>query len=333
MFTLTGTNVCENYRNGVELIRHIGQVQDSRNGEVLVAPYPVMTVYEHPTERVLFDRKRKANPFFHLMEALWMLHGRNDVTWLDKYVSTFSDRFGEEDGTQYGAYGYRWRQHFELDQLDYVVFALTNNPTDRRVVISMWDTDTDLGKMTAKDLPCNTHIYPRIVNGALDLTIMCRSNDIVWGAYGANAVHFSMLQEYLAGRIGVSIGKLYQFSNNWHAYTDVLDKVAPKGYNVEMSPYYYGVVGPAAIGDQWDHWDMDLSEFMTWHDGWWGDRTFHITKYRNKWFKDVAEPMVRTWHSYKNSKNGLSLNPRIDAAEIKASDWRAAAMEWVAGND
>jgi thymidylate synthase len=54
----------------------------------------------------------------------------------------------------------------------------------------------------------------------LDLTVLCRSNDVVWGAYGANAVHFSVLQEYLAGRIGVDVGVMYQFSNNYHGYVD-----------------------------------------------------------------------------------------------------------------
>jgi hypothetical protein len=49
--------------------------QGSRAGDVLVAPHPVMSVTSIPTERVLFDPARDANPFFHLFESLWMLAG------------------------------------------------------------------------------------------------------------------------------------------------------------------------------------------------------------------------------------------------------------------
>jgi hypothetical protein len=76
-----------------------------------------------------------------------------------------------------------------------------------------------------KDRPCNTHAYLRVreVDGVfnslvLDMTVCCRSNDIVLGAYGANAVHFSFLQEYLAAMIGVHVGTYYQISNNYHVY-------------------------------------------------------------------------------------------------------------------
>ena len=46
----------------------------------------------------------------------------------------------------------------------------------------------------------------KIKNGRLQMTVHCRSNDIIWGTYGANAVHFSILQEYVAARIGVDLG-------------------------------------------------------------------------------------------------------------------------------
>ncbi len=38
----------------------------SRNGPVLVIDEPVIITYEKPQERVLFNKERDANPFFHL---------------------------------------------------------------------------------------------------------------------------------------------------------------------------------------------------------------------------------------------------------------------------
>ena len=55
-----------------ELLKE-GVEEPSRNGLVLVMPTPVTTVYQRPQERVVFSPERNANPFFHLMESLWML--------------------------------------------------------------------------------------------------------------------------------------------------------------------------------------------------------------------------------------------------------------------
>ena len=95
-----------------------------------------------------------------------------------------------------------------FDQLQTCVHLLRENPGDRRVVISIWDPSRDLAE-DVKDVPCNTHMYPRIREEkgcpVLELTVCCRSNDIIWGATGANAVHFSFVQEWMAAQIGVGV--------------------------------------------------------------------------------------------------------------------------------
>ena len=57
------------------------------------------------------------------------------------------------------------------------------------------------------------------------MTVCCRSNDIIWGTYGTNAVHFSMLQEYLAARLNAQLGVYRHISDSFHAYSSVLEKV------------------------------------------------------------------------------------------------------------
>ena len=58
---------------------------------------------------------------------------------------------------------------------------------------------------------------------------------MIWGAYGANAVHMSILLEYMAARIDCAVGTYYQFSNNLHAYVDTLEKV--KNIEPDYDPY------------------------------------------------------------------------------------------------
>lgn len=226
MKTILVRNVHTALPFGIKLLHQSGQSRDSRNGPVIQMSCPVTTVYERPCERVVFWPLRDANPFFHLYESLWMLQGRNDIAPLVKYAPNMKN-YSDDGETQHGAYGYRWRKMQVVDQLAVIAEALKRNSDDRRCVLQMWDVEMDLGK-NGKDLPCNvTATFQRDSEGRLDLTVFCRSNDIIWGAYGANAVHFSMLLEYMAIWIDCEIGVYRQISVNYHAYKDIFDKMLP----------------------------------------------------------------------------------------------------------
>lgn len=203
----------------------------SRVGDVIAITEPVTITYKNPLQRVLFNEARDCNPFFHLMESIWMLAGANDV----EFVAYYNNRMREfsDNGTEFhGAYGYRWRGWFGYDQLDWIIQDLRDNPDSRRCVLQIWDSsrsefdddvvfnDPHMATHGGKDVPCNTQAYFRIVNGRLDITVTNRSNDLVWGALGANAVHFSYLLEYMANCIGVPVGRYHQVTNNLHVYKD-----------------------------------------------------------------------------------------------------------------
>ena len=225
MHVIKARNVNYALLEGVRYLSDVGIKRDSRNGPVLVAPTPVTTIYERPLERVLFWPDRDANPFFHLYESLWMLAGRNDITPLVRYNKQMQE-YSDNGTTQHGAYGFRWRKVFGADQLEKIAEGLQKNRDDRRQVLQMWEAVLDLGRI-GKDVPCNLMCTFQVnTQGALDLTVFCRSNDIIWGAYGANAVHFSFLLEYMALWIGVPVGQLYQVSVNWHAYINIFDPLA-----------------------------------------------------------------------------------------------------------
>lgn len=200
-------------------------VESSRNGEVIrVDDGPVIVTYLRPTERVLFNEVRDCNPFFHLYESLWMLAGKNTVSNLIKYtprMSTYSD-----DGvTLHGAYGYRWRNYFGYDQLDLVIEELKTNPDSRRAVVQMWDAnDLKTARGGGLDVPCNTQMVFAIGKEGLNMTVFNRSNDLIWGMLGANVVHFSYVQEYVANALDVEVGVYNQVSNNLHIYKEIWDK-------------------------------------------------------------------------------------------------------------
>lgn len=335
MRVIEARNVNDAFSQGVSLIKSEGLLQRSRAGDVLVVPYPVITHYHRPTERVLFDYIRDANPFFHIFEAIWMLSGRRDATWLDRFVKTFSSRFAEDNGEQHGAYGFRWRRHFDIegggnpflpDQLDTVVNMLKKDPLDRRAVITMWDPVADLGA-EKKDIPCNLVVLPRIrfegSGSLLDITVFCRSNDIIWGAYGANAVHFSVLQEYLAARLGVEIGSYYQISNNYHAYVDTL-----KAYSNDPDPYQKYLVRPEPIFTDAAHADEDIKCFVDWVDVVVvGDIPISGWNYYNRWFRDTGEVLIEAHTYWKGGKRKLAENCLMESAA--SLDWKVATLAWM----
>lgn len=251
-----------------------------------------------------------------------MLAGRDDLAFPHYFNSKF-DRFSDDGKTIYGAYGARWRRVLGVDQLKEIIRLLKTDPLSRRAVLTMWSPVKDLfSGLNKADIPCNTNAYFQVIDGALQMTVCCRSNDILWGAYGANAVHFSVLQEYLAAAIGVGVGSYVQFSNNMHIYTEVLNPLTDFSKMDRLlsteDPYYLGEAAPGKLCSvAIREWDTDLERFMSDPAG--------DCAYRDPFFNDVAAPMYAAWRDRKQHRN----SGRSAAAAISASDWRRACLEWI----
>lgn len=334
MEVIHATNVNDAVVKGAGLLKDRGVSQDSRVGATLEYPEPVCTVYERPLERVLFDAVRDANPFFHLMESLWMLAGRRDVAWLvrfNKRMATFSD-----DGVVYNAaYGYRWRRQFSLgtshgtDQLSAIVDLLRADPDSRRAVLQIWDAASDLG-VSSKDIACNAQAMFKIRGGGLNVTVCNRSNDLVWGCSGANAVQFSMLLEYMAARIGVPVGQYRQVSDSYHAYYDTWPKIRDIADRFKSDPYTAGevsvyplVADPESFDSELDHWINSAPEH--WSLKRW-ERETHQGGWRNPYFVLVATPIHNSWFAYKRKDKDAAM---AWVERCAATDWRRAASEWL----
>jgi thymidylate synthase len=301
-----------------------GQVQDTRNGPALVMPQPVTTVYERPRERVVFWPERDANPFFHFYEGLWMLGGRDDVSSLTRFVKRMIE-FSDDGVTFHGAYGRRWRHWFGLDQIKHLVMNLKARPRDRRHVLQIYDASNDLADQpNLKDVPCNLAVHFMVRMGALDMTVFNRSNDIIWGAYGANAVHFSMLHEFIATCTDLPMGQYWQVSDNFHAYMDTLkplaglaDRAPQPPASITFNPYDH-IKPYRMVNSSMDAWFTDLEMFL--------DNEQEAVGYRDVFFRRVALPIVHVHDLYKNKQY---TEARRATDKIKADDWRLAIQEWL----
>jgi thymidylate synthase len=310
-----------------------GVSRDTRNGKVLQLRGPTTICYERPLERVIFWPERDANPYFHLLEAMWLLAGRNDVEFVARYAKRMRE-FSDDGKTFNGAYGYRWRKHFGYDQLEWIADELQANPNSRRCVLSMWDPgshepdgtpfegtgDLYLGFHGFKDVPCNTHAYFAINDsGFLDMTVCNRSNDLVWGCLGANVVHFSFLLEYMAAKIGVPVGYYYQISNNLHGYLETIEPLRDLAGNCLISPYENGFVKPYPLMTSCNAVDEDIA---------FHEDLENLDKYNgaSAFFRDVVEPVRAAHQAHKAGDSMIALQR---CKSILASDWRMACEQWL----
>lgn len=179
----------------------------------------------------------------------------------------------------------------------------------------------------------------------LDMTVTNRSNDLVWGMLGANVVHFSFLQEYMAARLGVGVGVYNQMSNNLHVYLNNFkpqewlreddDYVEPEYTDGKMEtttaanttwrtfanfrpfplirdPARFEVELPAVV----EHYG-DADRLV--------ETSLPLPDMQEPFFLDVVVPMLQAYHAYK--RRGASV--MMWAKQIKAEDWRAAAINWL----
>lgn len=349
----------------------------SRNGPVITIEEPATLTYTNPRRRVLSNPIRNANPFFHFVEAMWMLYGGSliePLLYYNQNVATYSD-----DGkTWAGAYGNRWRRAdlrpgVTMNQLEFAIQALSNNPTNRRVVLSMYtprDLYDSVYNPKARDIPCNTEVMFRVryidrkggntyanadaAANLLDMTVINRSNDMVWGALGSNYVTFSFLQEYIALAIDCLPGVYHQISNNLHAYIDEpgvkaasnlltsdwlgsqapdvytqLDREASQAQRLsgKRAPYLPPIPG-TSIGYTPQNLYVNQQEFTT-------DLQYlfevtapkhHLVIFRTPLLRDTLSPMLKAWHEYKSNQIEQALHT---VQYIKSADWRIACAEWM----
>lgn len=301
---------------------------------------PVATTYTRPLERVLHNPERDANPFFHFFEALWLLAGREDVRFLRFFLERIAE-YSDDGLVFHGAYGARL---FSLsrgtsthmlgvqNQVRNVVDILQADPDSRRAVAAIWQPLLD-GEYTGKDMPCNCTLAFKIREGHLNMTVFNRSNDMLWGAYGANVVQFSTLLEYVAALLGVPVGAYVQVSDSFHVYDGepLWQRVCEGGINTH-DPYEENIpapVRPYPLVSDPVYFLRDMNAFLR-------EATscmeiphayaFNSKAYGNDYFDHVARPLLNAFVAYKAQDFASALR---FAGMCLASDWNLAATEWL----
>ena len=175
---------------------------------------------EKPQQRWIVSRFPPYNPAFGLVEFVWIITGNNH-SLLPNYWNPSLPKYAGGEQKYHGAYGFRLRNEFGIDQLRRGYEVLSSLPESRQVVLQIWKPEIDLpkadGQPVSKDIPCNVMSLLKLREGRLYWSQIMRSNDVIRGL-PYNIIQFTMLQEVMAAWLGVKLGDYIHFADSLHLY-------------------------------------------------------------------------------------------------------------------
>lgn len=311
-------NVNEAYIATIEAMSDAHLVA-SRNGPTLEYPEPVSVTFTHPRERVLFSPARNINPWLHFFEPLYLLSGRRDVAYLSNIVKRFAD-YSDNGQIFNAAYGYRLRN--PINQIEGAIRRLKNDPQDRRTVLQI-RVPRDM-PYKGKDAACNIAMALKVREGRLNAHVFNRSNDLIWGgpAGGTNHPQFTVLQEYIAGRLGIGLGNYTATTDCMHVYLNAQWEEQKQGYQ-QVDCYKTGAK-PFPMMTEPEKFDHDLKLAFSYNFIGQAQAAF----FQSIWFQTVYHPMAQAFVAFKAKKD-----PRSFVLEVAALDWRAVTLNWLDRRD
>ena len=154
-------------------------------------------------------------------EILWIWQKKsNKVSDLNSHIW---DQWVGEDGTIGKAYGYQFSKKYkfktkdgikEMDQVDYVLYLLKNDPSSRRIITNLFNHE-ELKDMNLE--PCAYGTQWLVKEGKLHLILNQRSQDML-AANGWNTMQYAALLHMFAQVSGLKVGTLTHNIGDCHIY-------------------------------------------------------------------------------------------------------------------
>ncbi|ELM3750751.1 TPA: thymidylate synthase [Aeromonas veronii] len=178
-------------------------------------------------------------------ELIWFLSGDTNTHWLNENGVKIWDEWATETGDLGPIYGNQWtawptKDGGAINQIDYVVNALKNNPNSRRILFHGWNVEylpdesvspqdnVRNGKMALP--PCHLLYQFYVADGKLSAQLFLRSSDIFLG-YAYNQSSLALLTHMLAQQcdltpheIIISFGDVHAYSNHFEQIQEQLSR-------------------------------------------------------------------------------------------------------------
>lgn len=180
-----------------------------------------MAVVLNTYEPVLTSFKaRKLNLEYAKREWLWYLGADPMDSSIEAYATMWA-KLKQSDGSYYSNYGqYIFGPEPSKSQFAYVLKTLRDDPSSRRACMTLLKREHLFAENS--DVVCTYAINFEIINGTLSMTVMMRSNDVVFG-FTNDAFCFSQLHEFMYQMLlktypNLQRGTYVHFTNSMHVY-------------------------------------------------------------------------------------------------------------------
>lgn len=197
-----------------------------------------------------------------IVELLWFLRGDTNVKWLQERKVSIWDEWADESGDLGPVYGKQWRSWAApdgrvIDQIQWVMDEIRNNPDSRRMVVSAWNP-ADVPDMALP--PCHCLFQFNVINGRLNCQLYQRSADVFLGV-PFNIASYALLTMMMARATGLQPGEFVHTFGDTHLYTNHIEQAR---LQLTREPYE----GPRMILNpdktdlfEWDYEDFKIEDY------------------------------------------------------------------------
>lgn len=173
----------------------------------------------NPLDRIVPSPARKLNPGFMVAEWVSTVLGIDDINFFTQFISGYN-QYSSDGKTLDGCYGTRinyTHPNGEVrNQLKAAVHRLQQDPDSRQAVVALYGRD-DLFGGGGVNTPCTLNLQFMVRDDHLHLITTMRSNDVHRGL-PYDMFNFTMLQELVAGWLGLPMGVYLHQAASLHMY-------------------------------------------------------------------------------------------------------------------
>jgi thymidylate synthase len=202
-----------------------------------------LILIEDPYSTLPIGTGRGTVPGIGAIEACQLLGGVSDPELVIAVGPQFAN-YTEDNGLFHGAYGLRTDGQYSA-----VIERLKNDPDSRQAVVTIWNPSLDL-LPSKRDYPCTVLHQFRVRNGALNMSVYMRSND-VWLGAAYDWFQFTRVQIAMASVLGVEVGRYAHHVGSLHIYEQHFDKVSSLRYPTYSESQATSYDIPVLTGDSW----------------------------------------------------------------------------------
>lgn len=197
-------------------------------------------------------------------ELIWFLSGDTNTRWLKENGVSIWDEWATETGDLGPIYGAQWtawptRDGGSINQIDYVIDCLRNNPDSRRILFHGWNVEflpdeklspqdnVRAGRMALP--PCHLLYQFYVADGKLSAQLLIRSSDSFLGL-PYNTASLALLTLMLAQQCDLEPGEIIICTGDSHIYSNHLEQVREQlGRQPRALPRLEILRRPASIYD------------------------------------------------------------------------------------